>query len=248
MPIYAQVCPLIGIGAINFFHWMVEQLPRALFAEQMGYTGRYVVPVSGAFVGDSLALIGITADRLIAYDGKHPFGAEEMLFIEPFSREFVVPYAALYQALSERIISTIKNQPLAPETDLPKRIYISRSKERVVRNELELLPLLQRFGIYPFNFDHLTLPQQIRLTSQAELVMGPHGAGLTHALFMPHNSTIIEMFSPNFVNHCFLGLARLRGVRYREATAYNGNRHYPYGDDIVAPLDLLESYLFEQFE
>ena len=65
----------------------------------------------------------------------------------------------------------------------PKRIYISRDDARLRRvlNERALLPGLEAMGFERVTLGKMPLARQVALFLNAEAVIGPHGAGLTHA-------------------------------------------------------------------
>jgi len=64
--------------------------------------------------------------------------------------------------------------------------------------------------------DLLSMEDQLRLITQADVVVGMHGAGLAHVLMMQRNAVLIELV-PNYYgngNNHFADLARWRGVSY----------------------------------
>ncbi|CAB3397153.1 unnamed protein product [Caenorhabditis bovis] len=55
--------------------------------------------------------------------------------------------------------------------------------------------------------------RQINTTSQADIFIGMHGAGLTHLLFLPDWAAVFEVYNCGD-KYCYWDLARLRGVKY----------------------------------
>jgi capsular polysaccharide biosynthesis protein len=55
---------------------------------------------------------------------------------------------------------------------------------------------------------------QVRIYGEAEIIMGPHGGGLTNAVFAQPGATVIEVFLPTYINGCFPALANACGHRY----------------------------------
>jgi capsular polysaccharide biosynthesis protein len=97
-----------------------------------------------------------------------------------------------------------------------KRIYIDRrgaSARRLV-NESELVEQLERMGILAVALEQLTLGEQIELFRSAELIIAPHGAGLTNCIFAPPGCRIVELLMDSYVNWCFRNLAGLCGLEY----------------------------------
>lgn len=102
-------------------------------------------------------------------------------------------------------------------------VYISRaSKLRSVEHEQILLGKLKRkYGSR--NVKILTdnasmrakgLNAQISLFRNAQIIIGPHGAGLTNMIFAPSNATVIEFSMDPHVNRCFGYMAMALGLDY----------------------------------
>ena len=68
----------------------------------------------------------------------------------------------------------------------PRRIYISREKanKRRLVNERELRPLLSDHGFAVVVMEDLSFEDQLSLMLDCEVLIGLHGAGLTHMLMM----------------------------------------------------------------
>lgn len=60
----------------------------------------------------------------------------------------------------------------------------------------------------------LPFTNQLAITRNTDILIGMHGAGLTHLLFLPNWACIFELYNCEDPN-CYKDLARLRGVRYR---------------------------------
>ncbi|NJR64980.1 MAG: glycosyltransferase family 61 protein, partial [Leptolyngbyaceae cyanobacterium CRU_2_3] len=79
-----------------------------------------------------------------------------------------------------------------PETDpklpeQPRRLYISRSQtdNRRVINEAALMHRLQNFGFQCVRLEALSVLEQAALLATAEMVIAPHGGGLTNLAILP---------------------------------------------------------------
>ena len=98
----------------------------------------------------------------------------------------------------------------------PKRIYIDRrgALARRLVNESELVEQLERMGIVAVALEQLTLGEQIELFRSAELIVAPHGAGLTNCIFASPGCRVVELLMDSYVNWCFRNLAGLCGLEY----------------------------------
>jgi capsular polysaccharide biosynthesis protein len=77
----------------------------------------------------------------------------------------------------------------------PQLIYISRSSypSRRMANEAELVTALTELGFSVVRPEELTVERQIRLFSNARLVIGEVGAALANLLFAPAACKVIEI-------------------------------------------------------
>lgn len=60
----------------------------------------------------------------------------------------------------------------------------------------------------------MSFADQVQLFGEAEIIVGPHGAGFANAVFAQPGATLIELFSPHYINGCFWALANACGHRY----------------------------------
>ena len=182
---YATLC---YPSATAYFHWLVECLPRLALLDP------YLDAIDGFFVPErmepaliqSLEAFGISESRLIRQTNASHFAPEHLL-VPAYCAGRNVP-AWVSEFLRTRVL---------PNTRPTKRrrIYVSRAdagKRRVV-NERELLPVLDRHEIELCRPSELTFAEQAALFDAADLVVGPHGAGLTNALFCRPGAKMLEL-------------------------------------------------------
>ncbi len=193
----------------NFFHWMIEILPRlALYdlAENVHHLKLIVPKSSPGFVRESLKLFGYENIVYFIEDGVYRFEKLHVLSRLAESGD-ISPLAIkwLTQKIKLDKIGTSK-----------KRIYVSRSDAtiRYVTNELEIQNLLSEFGFETVVMSQYTLEQQINIFQQAEVVVGSHGAAFAHTAFMKPETIFIEFFKSGHFNRCFYRIACLKKLRY----------------------------------
>jgi capsular polysaccharide biosynthesis protein len=106
--------------------------------------------------------------------------------------------------------------PVDEAAALPRRFYIDRrgSWRRKLLNETELINALTPLGIALVKLEDLSIDQQIRLFRQAELIVAPHGAGLTNIVFARPGCTVLELLMDANVTWLFRHLCAVRGVNY----------------------------------
>lgn len=193
----------------NFFHWMIEILPRLMLydlAEDIHHL-KLVVPVSSPkFIRESLKLTGYENKVSFFEDGIYRF--DKLHILSRLSKTAdVSPFA----------IEWLNNKINIPNIDTyKKRIYVSRSdaKNRYVSNELEIQNVLFDFGFEVVTMSQYTLEEQIRIFKQAEVVIGSHGAAFANIAFMRSQTIFIEFFESGHFNRCFYRMACLKNIKY----------------------------------
>jgi capsular polysaccharide biosynthesis protein len=96
------------------------------------------------------------------------------------------------------------------------RIYVSRSDARMrrVSNEDELIAFLGARGFETVTLTGLTVADQAAMFDDAEVIIAPHGSGLTNLLFCRPGTKVIELFSSTYVNPCYWVLSNTVGLDY----------------------------------
>ena len=96
-----------------------------------------------------------------------------------------------------------------------RKIYITRgtSRRRVI-NEEELLPFLANEGFQLVDMNKLSLLDQIETVARADVICGPHGAGLATAIFARPGATLIEFCGAYLTRH-FRITAEIAGLNYQ---------------------------------
>lgn len=64
------------------------------------------------------------------------------------------------------------------------------------------------------DFASMPLHQQVQVAHQTDVLLGVHGAGLTHSMFMKPGAVLIEILPADFTHKGFRNLAQMLGHRY----------------------------------
>lgn len=224
---------LLARWAWEYYHWVLDILPRLSILEKHGGIGehRYIVPKGlRSFQRESLEILGVPGDHLVEFDSTH-WEIEHLYFPSFVGRTGNPPAWACEWLRSRLMTSTAQNRH--------RRLYMSRRQahSRRVANEDQLLETLPRWGFEIVLSENLSFAEQMELFSQAELVMGPHGAGLTNVLFS-EDITLVEFFEPTYVNACYYALCNSMGHEYWYLIGDRRN-----DSDIEVPMASLESIL-----
>ncbi|GAB1600058.1 uncharacterized protein LOC106875510 [Argonauta hians] len=92
---------------------------------------------------------------------------------------------------------------------------------RKVRNEGELIQIVRKrlsknHSVRGIQIDLFTIDMQLNWISNTDILIGMHGAGMTHALFLPKHSGVIEFFPTYWPenNAHFQSISMWRNLKY----------------------------------
>lgn len=223
----------------NYYHWMVELLPRVQLLDDHPAWSRLplIVPASlPSFARESLRIAGL-ADRVVFLpNGLHRF---DSLLVPSLLSPPSHPSPRAVDWLRTRL-----GKPMLPADQRRRRLYVSRrdAGARFACNEAAVEAMLGRFGFETVVMSGLSVEQQIALFASAEVIVGIHGASLTNLAFTESGACVIELFQEAWFTNAFYHLATIRG------------HHYGYlvcprqGAGLVVPVDLLEALILQAIE
>lgn len=205
---------VLTVDLTGYYHWMMDLIPRFGLLREAGIRvediDKFLVnDYVSKFQVETFEYLGIPAKKIITSQWNPDFVADML----------VVPSVLRISNMNWRV-NYIRNAflPLAKLTnDLPKRIYISRGQvtHRRLINEAEVFSLLQDFGFTKIVMEDYNFQEQISLMANADVIVAPHGAGLTNIAFCKPNSKIIEIASPKAINPLFwLMSCQLEDIQY----------------------------------
>jgi hypothetical protein len=201
-----EAAPIFQAASNNFWHWTMENLPKLLALENMGYSGKYILPHHEAVIARSLDMFGIAPERLL------PAGAlyrVERLILPPRLSGFdLVHNLPLVDFLRQSILDAAGTEQGS------RRVYIRRIGQRKLLNEQAILPVLQDFGFETLVPEELEYKNQFRFMTAVDCSVMVHGANSTLALFQKPRSTWVEMFNNRYVSYCNLHTVRVIKLRY----------------------------------
>ena len=64
------------------------------------------------------------------------------------------------------------------------------------------------------DFATISLLDQVKLVQSTDVLVGHHGAGMTHVLFLPPEAAVVEIMPPWFPTRGFRSVARMRGLTH----------------------------------
>jgi hypothetical protein len=184
-----------------YYHWMFDILPKI---HLLGISGveidKYIINRNGPkkrFQEESLAMMGITPERIIEVESDHFHLVANELFITSLSGHS----GQMPKWTCDFLRSIFLKEDNKQKQNSVKRLYISRkdAAHRKVSNDKEVQWLLEGYGFKTVELDSLSIQEQAHLFQNADVIVGAHGGGLTNLVFCKPNTKVIEIFSPNWV-------------------------------------------------
>ena len=239
---------LVGPWSTEYYHWLTDYLVQVFaleaYQERTGTDPTVLIPVDPPdWLRDSLSFAGIDPDRTAEWSGGRArcsrLAVGSLRRHTASTGDGYIHSPAAMARLGDRIRNTV---PEADTDGRSRRLYVSRAdaQDRRVRNEDELLAALEDYGFERIVPGEHSFAEQVRRFSDAEVILGPHGAGLTNTIFAPE-TTLVELFG-SYRNACFFVLARGVGHGYASVTCR------PAGSDLVANVSEIEDFVRDQFD
>lgn len=192
------ICTIFQAFPNDYYHRIIDNLPRLYHLHQPEYREIEEIKVvcSDLTEIEEFFLPKLLPEnaKLFLVDRKKNYLIENLIY-----PSFLTKINAAYLPAEYLNFFSQRVCPQLSRTG-SKRIYISRSKARMRRltNEEELLEALERYNFQQYFLEEMTIEEQIDLFSEAEIVLGPHGAGFANVLFSK-NVHIIELFPSQFI-------------------------------------------------
>lgn len=182
-------------GATNYYHWMLDYLPRLLLTERDTNLSKLKIVINAglsSFQKQSLEVLGIDQSRII-FKEPEAWLLCEHLYVPSFISRTGCAHPEAVEFLRRKFLPKI-------DTDKgtgPKRVYLSRkdSKNRTIINEREVEDVLRQEGFEIVVPGQLSILDQVRMMSAAEKIVVAHGAGLVNLVFAPPGADVLELMT-----------------------------------------------------
>jgi len=189
---YPRMASVIQRYGHMYYHWLEETLPRVVMLQDAGVLtpATKLLTWGQPYESAWLQALGVHPDQIITYDPETLYCADLLLVPTPVPR-ITPPKESLIAVRSALGVTVL------PESQRDTIVYVSRKNEptRRVANEDQLLRSIRDSfpGTPVVVYERSMSPDaSIALFQRAKIVIGPHGAGLSHILFSAPGTAVIE--------------------------------------------------------
>ncbi|ESO10734.1 hypothetical protein HELRODRAFT_72380 [Helobdella robusta] len=179
------------------------------------------------FAGKSICL----KDVFFSFPSKMLFGIYYHMMLMPGCMG-----SALIQAFSEHTLHRLGVTQDLKGRKIRITMLSRKASRRVTTNEDELIASISRLpNVQAILIDYNTIIskfihayvviKRFQITHNTDILIGIHGAGLTHSLFLPNWATVYELF--NCESGQYRNIARIRGVNHLTTEDKDKVKIYP---------------------
>ncbi len=213
-------------GHNNFSHWLLDMLPKLkLYNEIFKYDDLDYLYLNklNSFQKKSLELLGLQNLKIIDSKDYHHIQCDELIATQhpSYFKGFILDQA---KYVPDWIVLWLRDSFLekSKKIDIKKNIFIDRSlsnfKHSQIINLEETQNLLREKNFDIVKLENLSFDEQIYIFSNAEIVIGAHGAGLTNLCFSKEKTKVIEIRSSEpgygFQNKVYERISKINNLDY----------------------------------
>ncbi len=169
----------------GYFHWLVEYVPNTALLR--GRKAKLLVPVmEHRWQKEALAHAGMSAEDVIEMH-RHTHVSGDLTFADR-----IVPFEC---NMAPTIVPFFREMGSKSKRSAGRKVFISRAAagRRNLTNEAAVLQKLEPLGFERIEAEALSFADQVALFASADIVVGPHGAGLTNIVFCAPGSIVVEL-------------------------------------------------------
>ncbi|KAI7212881.1 hypothetical protein KC333_g6879 [Hortaea werneckii] len=163
----------------------------------------------------------------------------------------------LLHNLTQKVLSFYDIRDASQTTHRPRKlVMINRKHSRHLLHTHALFDALQarhpEIEMTLLDYGTLDFKAQLELDQTTDILVGVHGAGLTHGMFLPRHSTIAQILPPTLDHYGFENMARFLGHKYYsthskafESVNHTGDWHH---DDVFMEEEEFLKFMDEVIE
>lgn len=220
----------------NYYHWLADCVSRLCIADRFPEVPVLLPKKLTSWQRESLKMLGIAEERWRQLD-EGCYEADRLYF--PFTGHTGNTSTTVLQQMRLKFAGNRRPKK-------GKRLYTGRldAVHRRVVNEDEVVRALEREGFTNVVGSRLSFAEQVELFSDAEVIIGIHGAGLANLFFAPPEAVVVEVLDEAYLNPVYYLVAASLEQDYWYMLAENqslkqGKPTRRVYDDINVPVETL---------
>jgi len=226
-------------SAGNYYHWLVDTLPRLLVLRQAHPGMLLLLPQPTKpmpdYIQASAAVLGFTRYQFLA---PGQILRARCVILPELTAPSLTQNPVYIHRVQQELVAA-----LSPES-VPafRRIYGARDRHgvRSIVNEAELDDSLAKLGFEKVYFEDLTLSKQVNLMRETAIFLGVHGAGMANMIFLQQGAKVIELLNEEYGDQCYFRLASCLNLAYFLAPCTGTSGAQKNQSDMVVKVSLLK--------
>ena len=208
-----QTVSILSGATESYWHSLLDSVARLFLipTDHWSTIDRILFPATGIKLEELIRLLPIpdTVERRAVFP--HETLAIKNL-IYPSSVHVMFDYHP--SLLRSHFAAMVRRARGSRETKSPSMIFIDRrgASLRPLLNEDELIACLPDF--VAVKLEQLSIVEQIELFAGADIIVAPHGAGLTNIVFAREGCVVVEIMMDRYCNWCYRRLAAIMKQSY----------------------------------
>jgi len=233
---------VIDVRSNQFFHWISDVFQRIEMLGSLVDEYPVLIPenfIENDYIEETLKLLKVP---YIAYNENNLLNIRNLCITShgaPSGNYNEILFNSAREKILKNTSTSKNNSPM---------IWISRqnSNKRKIANFRQIEKIITKYGFKIVDFDTLKFHEQLRISKNAEVVAGIHGAGLSHMFFSKKIKKLIEIRAEDdSKNNCFFSMSSALNISYYYFTSVaDGN---PYDSDYEIDVNKLDIFLSELF-
>lgn len=194
----------------NYYHWFTESLPRLFAANGKIENRTCILPHNlNDFQERSLSYLDLSKKSFIHENNL--LKVKNMVFL-PYVGTADEHNAEIIESIKNFYISKIVNSNIKPF----RLLFLSREKAgyRKILNEKAIRQIMETHKFEVICAEDYSFEEQVNIFRGVEVLISPHGAGLTNMIFMNAHTTVVELLHPNYLNFCYRNLAVAKNITH----------------------------------
>jgi len=201
--------PVTGLRSLTYYHWMLEELPAAIWARAIEPSVSVAVSKRcGEYAKESLGVLGFPCVFT-----SRPVSSDDLLLADRGS-DFGWPHPYNTSLLKHFL------EPVTGASKPNTAVFVSRAgTQRAPKCAAEVEEIAGNLGYRVIRLHEVPWREQLSAFAGARRVVAQHGAGLANLVMCREGTEVIEIMDPNYASPLYEVLSDQLHLAYRRVVA-----------------------------